>query len=300
MNKTADITPCTSLGEFATVHEASNHTCDNVPTDLIVRGCSKRKTVDSTSNTESKKICSNSSQNVEYQGSDSTRKQRLPLPMELLGMFANKSETNVTTDDESAHQGRIRSFPHERGNWATHVFIEYDLDVSCDELFLQLLDILPELVLITDLHISVSKTVILRHHWIQPFVDSLKNKLQHISRFFMTLDSLKFYTNEEKTRTFLGIQLNQGTQQLREIVKCVDSCLEEFSLPTFYKEPSFHISIGWCLGDRVQTLSEKLPKLQDTLDSYYQNDNQQMTVIKVDQIKCRTGNKLFIIPLHKI
>lgn len=30
---------------------------------------------------------------------------------------------NEVMDDPNFHEGRIRSFPHERGNWATYVYI---------------------------------------------------------------------------------------------------------------------------------------------------------------------------------
>lgn len=38
-------------------------------------------------------------------------------------------------------------------------------------------------------HVSLSKTLKLRHHWIQPFVDSLKLYLRHFSKlvFFLLL-----------------------------------------------------------------------------------------------------------------
>lgn len=40
----------------------------------------------------------------------------IPLPEEFM-------LSRDHTDDPSLHEGRIRSFPHERGNWASMVFI---------------------------------------------------------------------------------------------------------------------------------------------------------------------------------
>lgn len=44
---------------------------------------------------------------------------RLPVPAELL----KSKNDNEVMDESSLHDGRIRSFPHERGNWATYVYI---------------------------------------------------------------------------------------------------------------------------------------------------------------------------------
>uniref|UniRef100_A0A1B0FL62 U6 snRNA phosphodiesterase n=1 Tax=Glossina morsitans morsitans TaxID=37546 RepID=A0A1B0FL62_GLOMM len=35
----------------------------------------------------------------------------------------------------------------------------------------------------------------------------------------------------------------------------------DFKLDTFYKDPSFHISFLWCLGDQVKLIESHLPQL---------------------------------------
>lgn len=47
--------------------------------------------------------------------------QRLPVPDSVLHMFPGTEEG--PEDDSAKHGGRVRTFPHERGNWATHVYI---------------------------------------------------------------------------------------------------------------------------------------------------------------------------------
>lgn len=37
-----------------------------------------------------------------------------------------------------------------------------------------------------EFHLSVSQTVVLRHHWIQPFTQSLRTSLVHCKRFVST------------------------------------------------------------------------------------------------------------------
>lgn len=47
--------------------------------------------------------------------------QRLPVPDSVLHMFLDTEEE--PEDDREKHGGRVRTFPHERGNWATHVYV---------------------------------------------------------------------------------------------------------------------------------------------------------------------------------
>lgn len=46
---------------------------------------------------------------------------RLPLPASVVEMFRDSEEQHM--DDSFQHGGRLRSFQHERGNWATYVYV---------------------------------------------------------------------------------------------------------------------------------------------------------------------------------
>lgn len=50
------------------------------------------------------------------------------MPESVLNMFPGTEEG--PQDDQAKHGGRIRSFPHERGNWATHVYIPCECGVE--------------------------------------------------------------------------------------------------------------------------------------------------------------------------
>ncbi|XP_068811456.1 U6 snRNA phosphodiesterase 1 isoform X5 [Struthio camelus] len=169
--------------------------------------------------------------------SSSLAAPRLPVPDSVLNMFKEQEEEVV--DDSSKHGGRVRNFPHERGNWATYVYIPYEVQ----EDFLELLDLLvshartytSSLTAMEEFHISLSQSVVLRYHWINPFVQSLKERLASFDRFFCLADQVKVYTNQNKTRTFIGLEVSAGHFQLLELVSEVDKVMEEFNLPTFYK-----------------------------------------------------------------
>ncbi|KAM5295746.1 U6 snRNA phosphodiesterase 1 isoform 3-T3 [Glossophaga mutica] len=127
--------------------------------------------------------------------------QRLPVPDSVLHMFAGTEEG--PEDDSAKHGGRVRTFPHERGNWATHVYVPYE----AGEEFLDLLDevlphaqtYVPRLVRMEAFHLSLSQSVVLRHHWILPFVQALKDRMASRQRFCFTANRVKIYTNQEKT-----------------------------------------------------------------------------------------------------
>ncbi|KAL6088766.1 hypothetical protein STEG23_028294, partial [Scotinomys teguina] len=191
--------------------------------------------------------------------------QRFPVPDSVLNMFS--SEEEGPEDDGTKHGGRIRTFPHERGNWATHIYIPYE----AKEEFLELLDMLlpraqayvPRLVRMEDFHLSLSQSVVLRHHWIPPFVQMLRDHMASFQRFFFTANQVKIYTNQEKTRTFIGLEVSSGHTHFLDMVSAVDRVMEEFDLTTFYQDPSFHVSLAWCVGDsRLQLEGQCLRELQ--------------------------------------
>ncbi|XP_061677931.1 U6 snRNA phosphodiesterase 1 isoform X3 [Syngnathoides biaculeatus] len=127
---------------------------------------------------------------------------RLPLPGCLLSMFPQGVDTQ--TEDSSLHDGRIRSFKHERGNWATYVYFPYKPEEEFGEFMESLLSTAAAFgVVLTpqeEFHLSLSQTVILRHHWIQPFIQGLKAGLAPCKRFVCSAPRLNVYNNAEKTR----------------------------------------------------------------------------------------------------
>uniref|UniRef100_A0A8C7MSZ7 U6 snRNA phosphodiesterase 1 n=1 Tax=Oncorhynchus kisutch TaxID=8019 RepID=A0A8C7MSZ7_ONCKI len=138
--------------------------------------------------------------------------------------------------DNIQHGGRILYFPH-----------------IPEEGFLELLDEMTK----------VSKTVVLRHHWIQPFIQSLRTGLAHGRRLISLAEKLNVYSNDDTTRTLLAMEVATGQAQLQELMKAVDGTMEEFTLDTFYKNPSFHVSLTWCVGDCTEHIrKECLQELQ--------------------------------------
>uniref|UniRef100_H3C6I2 U6 snRNA phosphodiesterase n=1 Tax=Tetraodon nigroviridis TaxID=99883 RepID=H3C6I2_TETNG len=205
---------------------------------------------------------------------------RLPLPGCLLTMFPE--EQDPQTEDRSLHDGRVRSFKHERGNWATYVY--FAVHILHNFLFVKI-----------TIHLSVSQTVVLRHHWIQPFTQSLRTSLAHCKSFSCSAERLKVYCNAERTRTFLGMEVRSGQAQLLDLVKIVDKRMTEFLLETFYKDPSFHVSLAWCVGDMTTLMNKCINDLQRVVD----DGEEGPFLLRLDcsEVRCKTGNKIFRFPL---
>ncbi|XP_029290709.1 U6 snRNA phosphodiesterase 1 [Cottoperca gobio] len=225
-------------------------------------------------------------------------KARLPLPGFLLAMFPD--EVDSLTEDSSLHGGRVRSFKHERGNWATYVYLPYHPEEEFRELLKELLSyasahgavLTPQ----EEFHLSLSQTVVLRHHWIQPVTQSLRAGLVHCKRFVCSAGRLRVYCNAERTRTFLGMEVCTGHAQLLDLVQAVDRTMTEFHLDTFYKEPSFHVSLAWCAGDlRGQMEEECIQGMQSLMD--YHEEGPFLLRLDCVELRCRTGNKTFRFPL---
>ncbi|XP_059190394.1 U6 snRNA phosphodiesterase 1 isoform X2 [Centropristis striata] len=225
-------------------------------------------------------------------------KTRLPLPGCLSAMFPD--EVGSETEDSALHGGRIRSFKHERGNWATYVYLPYHPDEEFRELLEELLSLARThgavLTPQEEFHLSLSQTVVLRHHWIQPFIQSLKAGLLHCKRFVCSAGRLKVYCNAERTRTFLGMEVYSGHAQLLDLVQVVDRTMKDFHLDTFYKDPSFHVSLAWCVGDLTEQMKECIVGMQSLIDDHEEGQFE----LRLDgiELRCRTGNKTFHFPLE--
>lgn len=224
----------------------------------------------------------------------------IPLPTELC--FAK----DVHDDDPAQHEGRVRSFAHERGNWASMLYVPLHLGVygaSFASLLASLVATCQEndvkLTPSSQLHISLTRTLVLQLHWIQPLADDLRGRLGILPKFSMWLHGLHVYVNEERTRTFLGLRVCHGRTELEDIVSQVDLSIAEYRLPPFYKDGSFHASVAWCTGDVSEDLRRLLPVLENVCSQYFAVDS-DMRTFDVQSLVFKTGNRLHNIHLKNV
>ncbi|XP_052060691.1 U6 snRNA phosphodiesterase 1-like [Mytilus californianus] len=220
------------------------------------------------------------------------KRPQLPLPDSIVKLF-DKEEQHE--DDSSKHGGRIRTFSHEIGNWATLVFIPYEADNHLTDMVEELLLCLRplEFNMMDEFHMSLSRTVTIRHHWIQSLVDSLQSKITSLSSFPCEMTKLKFYVNDEKTRSFLALEVASITKTLSRYVQVVDTCFKEFKLQTYYKNPSFHISLAWCVGDVISKISKEKTEELEKIWNTTCDENPELKYFYARKVNCKTGNKVF-------
>lgn len=154
----------------------------------------------------------------------------------------------------------------------------------------QVVQAFPDVHLINTPHISLSKSFILRIHWIDSFVQSLKAEMK-TQKFQLDLSNdIVYFSNEEKTRYFACILASEWCcSDLKALTSTVDNCLSEFELPGYYENPSWHVSVLWKLKEFSSSeksfISTNIQKLQD--------DNHEIHSKLVDSIICKSGNKVF-------
>merc|ERR1712117_675807 len=123
-----------------------------------------------------------------------------PLPNPLRSSLPSEPEW---TDDPAKHGGRTRSFPHVRNNWATYAFAAPDEGVAA-----QISSLQSELCKALSLepvetpHLSLTRVVTVRHHWIHPFVAGIRESVKAAgSPFCVDLSGFEVFVNDEGTRT---------------------------------------------------------------------------------------------------
>lgn len=215
------------------------------------------------------------------------KKLRLP-DLSAIPVFS----TEKYVDNCELHSGRIRSFPHVRGNWASFVYIQYTGEENflnlINKLQTQLSDIDEPCFKCDDFHISLSKTIVLQYHLITSFTSSLQTILSNTGSFKLLFDTVKIYCNEENTRTFIALEVDHSSNKyLLNITDKIDNILKEYKLPTFYENPSFHMSILWINGNKKTKLTNILDKLNNILL------HKNLAPICISKVNCKIGNKYF-------
>ncbi|KAH8385960.1 hypothetical protein KR200_008893 [Drosophila serrata] len=229
----------------------------------------------------------------------SLKRPALPTAAALLGPKKPKPEEFVddVVDDPALHGGRIRTFKHERGNWATYVYVPATACAEQLEEFqteaMEHLDFEVKLQPNEALHLSLSRTVVLQYHQIDEFSRSLQTALNSSTGFNATLQGLRIYTNEERTRTFVSAPLDAAfAEKMSAILQPIDQVMLDYRLQQFYNPASFHVSLLWCVGDKEELLNSKLNKLQQLLD------DQDTLPLAVHEVHLKCGKKDFTYKLR--
>lgn len=111
-------------------------------------------------------------------------------------------------------------------------------------------DEIPQLTLIYEekdgnntIHISLSRSFVLREYYIEPFYNYLKEEFKNTKPLQITLKPFKIFLNDNKTRTFFSFLCEQSVDSLLSFIHKVDSVLVRFKQMVYYNPAIPHASI---------------------------------------------------------
>ncbi|KAH9914182.1 U6 snRNA phosphodiesterase Usb1 [Epithele typhae] len=182
----------------------------------------------------------------------------------------------VPVDNPALHQGRKRTAAHVEGQWAAHVYVPLVVNRR-SKLFKLLVRIyssakqlVPSLhpIGLTDadlsppssagpeppdntieLHISLTRPTYLRAHQRDEFKRAVHALARTRASFPASFAAVSELTNDERTRTFLALELGAGHDELRGLSDGLKPTLQSLRQHEFYEKPRFHASIAWALLD---------------------------------------------------
>jgi hypothetical protein len=130
--------------------------------------------------------------------------------------------------------------------------------------------------------------------------------------------------NDERTRSFVAVKVDQGEAKVLQLIQSVDEVLAKYKQPVYYKvrgpgglivcrqrfdlvgdgqEPSLHISIASCLGDvsEVWAAGDEAGDDDEEVAEKAKGDEDALkglrAVCDVSVVECKIGKKLFAVPL---
>lgn len=196
--------------------------------------------------------CYGSSASSSESSADEEEEERDSVDSQGESGFGSESD-NVPDDGGVVGQKRkrgpvlpwTRAFPHVDGNWPSHVNISIAGDATFHALCSTLIDRVQGIAAAggaalvamgdADCHLSLSRPFVLTFDQIEPFVGALRAALKWRRRFFISLRGATILLNDDKTRSFLALRVRDGEQEVINTVKCVDKCMKQFSLSTYYE-----------------------------------------------------------------
>jgi U6 snRNA phosphodiesterase len=106
----------------------------------------------------------------------------------LTGDDEKNSQNEKNKKFSNDHNGRTRSFPHVKGNWATHVYAPIEFSKEQTVFITKLINelnthsiIQNKIYLCEEYHISLSKCFPIKRHHIEPLWEEMKKSYQNSS-----------------------------------------------------------------------------------------------------------------------
>jgi hypothetical protein len=115
------------------------------------------------------------------------------------------------------------------------------------------------------------------------------------------MDGLRIFTNDQKTRTFVSLDVARGRAETCAAIQAVDGVLARYGQPKYYEDPQPHATVASALGNCMSAtteheLAKKFFSEQETA-RHEGCEHARATAIRIRTVHCKIGNKLFQIPL---
>ncbi|KDQ09910.1 hypothetical protein BOTBODRAFT_58433 [Botryobasidium botryosum FD-172 SS1] len=218
--------------------------------------------------------------------------------------------SHIPTSDPTAHQGRRRLQPHVDGQFAAHVYISVPLNRKTFRILQNALALakveVPELYSLLgegekcDLHISLSRPIYLRAHQREEFKRAIRTLASESAPFIASFACFTSFTNDERTRTFLSLEIGAGHSELRRLSSALTPHLNFLHQKTYYDQPRFHASIAWALlhsgndtnGDAFPSIPEFPPDFVEGLEDKMGKDIRAVGSLKVEEVEVKIGKEV--------
>ncbi|KAI0785181.1 hypothetical protein C8Q75DRAFT_776368 [Abortiporus biennis] len=200
---------------------------------------------------------------VSYESSDEESDSQTPPPSKKrkLPTLSSSFLTPIPKDNPSLHQGRIRTTPHVEGQYAAYVYIPVTKSSSrflfkfTEKVFEKAKELVPTLHPIPppsstnndEFHVSLTRPIYLRAHQREMLKQAVRNIARTHKSFTASFATFSELQNDEKTRTFLTLEVGAGHLEFKRISDALIPTLRSIRQKEFYTEPRFHASIGWAL-----------------------------------------------------
>jgi 2'-5' RNA ligase len=108
-------------------------------------------------------------------------------------------------------------------------------------------------------HVSLSRVFTLRRVQADEVVEALRGALRDSGSVDAALEGGRLFVNEDRSRSFVGLLLSEGTGEVLDLITAVDGVLRRFGKPAFYDPPEPHASVAWAPGDISERLLPQPP-----------------------------------------
>ena len=192
---------------------------------------------------------------------------------------------------------RIRQTPHIEGNFATCVVIELGLDNAnvLRSFITQAASILhtfsQTVSEISHLHLSLSRHVFLKPHLIDSFLSKIGSAFSNTRASTIYLSpEVRVYLNESRDTAFAAVPVDiDVSRNCLSLIRQVDSVMAQFDLPTYYENPSPHVSLASASNPAG------FPSEFSSHCSQLENVDLDELCIDVDKISVYVGNTVHAI-----